>query len=120
MALKILPSNIVMYRMYFSAIQKLLNAKSELMGKIQSLVQYEPFISEIRDLDLSYYYYFDVDISSFTHTIKKEIDCRNPHHYNYFMTPHEFCARIADSLFFDPEMPKRLMKIENLLFSPNK
>lgn len=120
MALKISPSNIVMYRMYFSAIQKLLNAKSELRGKIQSLVQYEPFISEIRDLDLSYYYYFDVDISSFTHTIKKEIDCRNPHHYNYFMTPHEFCARIADSLFFDPEIPKRLMKIENLLFSPNK
>lgn len=120
MALKISPSNMLMYRLYFSAIQKILNAKSELMEKIQALVQYEPFISEIRDLDLSYYHYFDVDISSFSHIIKKEIDYRNPHHYNYFMTPHEFCARISDSLFFYSDMSKHLIEIENLIFSLDK
>lgn len=120
MALKISSSNIVMYRLYFSAIQKLLNAKSELMGKIQALVQYEPFISEIRDIDLSYYHYFDVDISSFSNLIKKEIDCRNHRQYSHFMTPHEFCARIADSIFSDTEVSGYLIEIENLLFIANK
>lgn len=120
MVLKISPSNIVMYRLYFSAIQKILNAKSELMGKIQALAQYEPFISEILNLDLSYYHYFDVDISSFAYLLKKEIDCRNPRQYSYFMTPHEFCAQIADSLFFRPEVSGCLIEIENLLFSSNK